>query len=149
MGTRSITTVRSSWEGGESEHNVSIYRHYDGYPEAQGQDLFRFLDGLVLVNGIGTKMPERYANGPGRLAAQLVSYLQELGVEPDLMPEGSDAGQEFHYVLDIAYGMGGGDIKVTIYSGPVTFFGMGGEECTDKIFEGSVQEYGDWLRAKA
>ena len=74
MGTRCITNIRSRWdEEKEWKTHAVIYRHCEGYPESQGRLLFDFLDGLVVINGIPGNPPKRYANGPGRLAAQISS----------------------------------------------------------------------------
>lgn len=147
MGTRSITEVRSRWEGKENyKTNAVIYRHWDGYLDGHGQDLLNFLNNIHVVNGISSRNPEgRIANGPGRLASMLVNDLFLNGHDPDLIGEVSDMGQEYHYVVDVDFGMDGGTIKVTVYDGPMTAFGFG-EECTNKIFSGSVAEYSDFLK---
>lgn len=151
MSTRSITSVRSRWGVEKHAVHAHVYRHHDGYLEGQGQWLFEFLDGLALVNGIGGNMPAKWANGPGRLAAQLVAALQKDDHSPDILGNDGnvpDVGQEFHYVIDIDHGMNGGTIAVVVFDGPVTFFGGGGEECKNEIFRGTVAEYGAFLKAK-
>lgn len=153
MSTRSITTVRSRWEReGEFNTHANIYRHYDGYLKSQGAWLHKFLDGLAVVNGICGKMPERYVNGPGRLTAKLIAELQNDGHDPDIMPREGDVGQEFHYVVDVEFGDHGSQknypVTVTVYDGPVTFFGKGGDGCTNQIFKGSVREFGDFLETQ-
>lgn len=151
MSTRSITTVRSRWDRkGEFATHANIYRHHDGYLSGHGAWLHEFFDGLAVVNGIGGKMPKRYVNGPGRLAAALVSKLHADGHDPALMENECNTGQEFHYVIDVEFG--GAFVNetflviVTVYDGPVTFFGQGGENCTNKIFSGSVKEFGAFLK---
>lgn len=146
MGTRSITTVRSRWENGEWETFAHIYRHYDGYLAGQGTLLFEFLNGLEVINGIPQNPSPKYANGPGALAAQLVVCMYQNHAEPQLRPDASPVGQEFHYQIDVNYGMGGGQVSITVFKGPMTAFGLGGEQCTEKIFEGSVPVYGLFLK---
>ena len=156
MSTRSLTTVRSRWNGeGEFETHANIYRHHDGYLEGHGQWLFDFLNGLVVVNGIGaaSEMPARYVNGPGRLAAALVAKLHEDGHEPNLNATSGPCGQEFHYQIDVEFGMSFGrkagfPVRVTVFDGPMTAFGSGCENCTNKIFDGTVDEYGAFLAAR-
>lgn len=146
MSTRSLTVVRSRWEESEEfEINAVVYRHHDGYLKSpgHGQWLFDFLDSLCIVNGIGGKMPAKYANGPGRLAAQLVAKRQADGHDPDLSSVVTSMGQEFQYQIDLTYDTKG--IEVTVFDGPMTAFGMGGEDCTNQIFKGTVGEYGKFL----
>ena len=146
MSTRSITTVRSRWDEGEWKTNAVVYRHHDGYLSGHGEWLHEFLDGLEVVNGIPGNPPPRYANGPGRLAAQLVAKLNEDGHEPDLCPDDGPRGQEFHYQVDVQFGANGGTVSVTVFDGPMTAFGGGGERCTNQVFQGSVAEYGEFLK---
>ena len=146
MGTRCITNIRSRWdEEKEWKTHAVIYRHCEGYPESQGRLLFDFLDGLVVINGIPGNPPKRYANGPGRLAAQIVKHMEDEGHSPNLMGAVMDCGQEFHYQIDVDNTKRGGDVSVTIFDGPVTFFGGGGGACRNEIFSGSVEELGAFL----
>ncbi len=155
MSTRSITTVRSKWTD-ETEDNshewrtlVDIYVHYDGYLDGMGRWLYKFLDGLHIVNGIkvgdGELMPVRFANGPGRLAAQMITAMSHDSLNPEMAPLGSNMGQEFHYQIDVLYGLQGGEVSLSVYDGPMTFFGYGGEQCTNLIFSGTVSEFGQFL----
>lgn len=82
MGTRSTTHV---YELGTKTSPsalkrlkpiLSIYRQFDGYPSGHGADLAIFLDGMKVVNGIGSDTPAKTANGAGCLAAQLVKALK-------------------------------------------------------------------------
>lgn len=144
MSTRSITSIRTQWaDDDEWQTCAVIYRHHDGYLSGHGEWLFNFLDGLVVINGIPANPPERFANGAGRLAGQLVARLQKNGHDPNLMGGTiRDCGQEFHYQVDV-----GPDLAVTVevFEGPMTAFGIGGEDCTDSVFKGTVAEYGAYL----
>ena len=146
MGTRCITVVRSRWESQDWTTNAVIYRHWDGYPESHGQWLYDFLDGLAIVNGVGSDTPKKHANGPGRLAAQLVTRLQEDGHDPDILGcDVAEVGQEYEYRINVAYGNRGGTIELEVFDGPMTFFGVGGDQCTELLFKGTVEEWGTWL----
>lgn len=151
MATRSITTVRSQWVNDgdtitdEWKTNATIYVHWDGYLDGVGRFLHNFLNGLVVVNGISPNMPLRYANGPGRLAAQLIVAMENDGMKPECLRNGSVVGQEYHYQIDVAYGRDGGNVLVTVFDGPMTAFGCGGDECTNQIFHGNVEEFGIFL----
>jgi len=153
VSTRSITTVRSKWTDGEEnepyewEIYATIYVHVDGYLSGVGKWLYDFLNGLVVVNGIRVdgNMPGRYANGPGRMAAHLVTAMQMGGMNPNLVPYESTMGQEYHYQINVVYGRTGGSVSITVFDGPMTLFGDGGDECTNLIFTGSVMEFGMFL----
>ena len=147
MSTRSITTVKSRWgKEGDYKRLATIYRHHDGYLEGHGQYLFNFLNGLTVVNGIRSTMPDRWVNGPGRLAGELIAQMNKDGHEPCLNTEG-DCGQEYEYLIEVDFGLGDDNtITVSVFSGPITVFGAGGDECNDLMFKGSVQEYGLFLQ---
>lgn len=146
MGTRSITQIRSKWETTDvyKDHCV-IYRHWDGYLEGHGRYLYNFLKGINLVNGLTPGQKRRVVNGPGRLAAALTHDLHKDGHDPDIIGSVADVGQEFHYVIDVDYGISGGTIKITVFDGPMTAFGLGGDECTNKIFIGTIEDFGRFI----
>lgn len=134
MGTRSETRIRSRWDDGEYQTHAHIFRHWDGYPEDHGKYLFDFLDGRSIVNGITGQEKKPFANGPGRVASQLVHQMQEDGHDPIL--ESQHRGQEFEYEVDIDFGMRGGVIaKIRVFNG-------------EKIFEGDLPSYGKWIEKK-
>lgn len=147
MVTRSLTVVKSRWEGElEWENNVVIYRHWDGDLGGHGAWLAEFLDDIVVVNGIQIgRAPKRYANGPGRLAAMLVTKLQQDGHNPDLLGKVTACGQEYQYELYVQYGHSGGSIRVIVLDEPMTAFG---KECTNEIFNGTVDEYQTWIETQ-
>lgn len=149
MGTRSLTIVRSQWEKGDDgienpiEHHGTIYVHWDGYLSGHGRWLADWLDGVVVTNGeLGEA---KHYNGPGRLCTGMISDMHVDGKNPDLVKEGSICGQEYEYEIFVDYGMGGGTITVIVRDGPVTFFGMGGEDCANEVFRGSVEEYRQFI----
>ena len=51
---------------------VSIYSHWDGYPEGLGVTLAEYLNGKVVTNGLGKRDDYNLFNGMGCLAASLV-----------------------------------------------------------------------------
>lgn len=144
MGTRSITVVKSRWEpADEWTTHATIYRHWDGYPSAHGQDLAKFLETAKVGNGRRGNDPPEYCNGPGELASHLVAYLLKEGHNPNLEPPNTVMGQEFEY--HILYDWKTMVIEIVVYDGPMTAFGTGGEDCTHEVFRGDVTAYQDWL----
>ena len=148
MSTRSITEIRSSWtpEDDKSwETLATIYRHSDGYLEGHGRWLCDFLSNIKVTNGRVNGSWRKYANGPGELASAIVSAMTEEDLHPSLEPAGAIMGQEYHYQINVAFSIDGGEVSITVFDGPVTFFGSGGEDCTNQIFCGSVQEFSEFI----
>ncbi len=146
MGTRCLTIVTSKWpDDTKPDHHATIYRHWDGHIDGHGRWLADFLEPAVVTNGRVEK-PHHY-NGPGRLAAGIVKAMIDDDSDPDLMPEGTVAGQEFTYHVHVDFDMSGGTISVTVFDGPATAFGLGGEKCTNQVFAGSVPDYCKFARA--
>ena len=56
---------------------VSIYNHWDGYPEGLGVTLAEYLNGKVVTNGLGKRDDYNLFNGMGCLAASLVEELKD------------------------------------------------------------------------
>ncbi len=57
---------------------VSIYHHFDGYPEGLGVKLASYLDDKKITNGLsGGDDWDYYFNGLGCLAASLVAELKD------------------------------------------------------------------------
>lgn len=71
MSTRSLITFEDEYDGKEI---VVVYRQSDGYPSVRGRELAKFLDGMVVGNGIGSDAPAKYANGMSELAAKWVMH---------------------------------------------------------------------------
>ena len=81
MGTRAMINIARREEGVSFSEKpdkvmVSIYNHYDGYPEELGVTLANYLDGRIIVNGLG-KDNFRVFNGLGCLAASLIAELKD------------------------------------------------------------------------
>ena len=55
---------------------VSIYNHYDGYPEGLGVTLASYLNGKKIVNGLGGNRGDVF-NGLGCMAASIIAELKE------------------------------------------------------------------------
>lgn len=135
MGTRSVTEVRSKW--GEQEEyttHARIYRHWDGYPSSHGKWIYDFLNGRTIVNGKNGREKEPFANGPGRLAAQMVGKLLQDDHEPDLLASDGDCGQDYDYRIDIDFGMSGGQVACIRV-----------EEFGKEVFSGGLDQYKQWL----
>ena len=75
MGTHSLTYVVNS----NNQVLCAIYGQFDGYPGdmGRGRDLYNFLAGRKLCNGIGAEVWQNTSNGLDDLAALLVWYLKD------------------------------------------------------------------------
>ena len=92
---------------------VSIYNHYDGYPEGLGVTLASYLEGSKIVNGLGGNRDDVF-NGLGCLAASLIAELKE---EPGNVY--IDDPNRPHGWLDYEYYIWGDDYKdiwISIFS---------------------------------
>lgn len=54
---------------------VTIYKHWDGYPDGFGKELREICDGQTLVNGIGNDR-QRVSNGMDCFAATLIASIK-------------------------------------------------------------------------
>ena len=82
MATRGIIRFAKREEGVSfNEHpeniEVQIYNHYDSYPEGLGLDLAKFMRDFRVVNGLGSDLPNKIANGMGCLVAQLIANMKD------------------------------------------------------------------------
>ncbi len=144
MGARSLTVVQSRWTDGEAyETHAVIYRHLDGYPGGHGADLAKYLRGITVVNGKRLDSPESEINGAGRLASYLVKRLHDDKHGPDLRTSRGPCGQEYEYVVSVEHDL---QITVEVFDGPVTAFGAGGENCTNRIFIGTAKEFAEFVK---
>ena len=80
MGTRAMINIARREEGVSFSEKpdkvmVSIYNHYDGYPEGLGVTLANYLKDKKIVNGLG-KTDYTLFNGLGCLAASLIAELK-------------------------------------------------------------------------
>ena len=104
MGTRATIKIARREEGVSfsekpDKYMVSIYNHYDGYPEGLGIKLANYLEGTKIVNGLG-KNNEDVFNGLGCLAASLIAELKD---EPGYVyiddPNSPHGGLDYEYVV--------------------------------------------------
>ena len=82
MATRGIIRFAKREEGVSfNEHpenvEVQIYNHYDSYPEGLGLNLAKFMRDFRVVNGLGSDLPNKIANGMGCLVAQLIANMKD------------------------------------------------------------------------
>ena len=98
---------------------VSIYHHYDGYPEGLGVTLASYLDGYRITNGLG-RDNEYIFNGLGCLAASLIAELKDgpgnIYIEDPNVP---------HTWIDYDYYVWGNDNKgiwISIFDGGECIF---------------------------
>lgn len=90
MGTRCLTRV---FDG--KEELLCIYRHFDGYPSAQGADITAILKDRRVVNGMSGDPNE--LNGAGQVATHLVIKLSERA-KIDICPTGTkEVWEEYEY----------------------------------------------------
>ena len=81
MGTRATIKIAKREEGVSfskkpEKFMVSIYHHFDGYPEYLGVTLANYLGGKKIVNGLGSDRDTVF-NGLGCMAASIVAELKE------------------------------------------------------------------------
>jgi len=97
MATRALIVVYDDFNDREM---VTIYKHWDGYPEAPGlgATLAEFLANIRLVNGLPLGDKSSLANGMDCLAAQIVAFLKEEAGDVYLQATGTrDMGEEYVY----------------------------------------------------
>ena len=104
MGTRATIKIARREEGVSfsekpDKYMVSIYNHYDGYPEGLGVKLANYLEGKKIVNGLGGNNEDVF-NGLGCLAASLIAELKDgpgnLYIED---PDRKSGGIEYEYYI--------------------------------------------------
>lgn len=109
MGTRSLIHIKDG--DINSETLVTIYKQFDGYPDALGLNLFFMLQQATIVNGYGFDQQIPYFfNGMGCLAAYVVTALK--GKDPSSIggvyiypPDSSACGEEWVYTIHFDDGM--------------------------------------------
>lgn len=132
MSTRSLTFVKDD----TNRVLMNMYRQCDGYPAGIGAELYEFLKDIRMVNGLSLcddSDSSKVANGPGCLAAQIVSHFKDGPGGVYLHhPSSRDCGQEYEY--HITADLSGITVKVvetgwaghrakTLYQGDLEGFG--------------------------
>jgi len=134
MGTRSITRVQV-----DGKTLIAVYRQFDGYISGHGKDLADFLEDRRIVNGYSWGTEKEVFNGPGCLAANLISFLkrEEFGKAGSIYIHPTDADdEEYSYNINIKSRESG---KWSVEYEPlpeVTVFAYG-----ETLFNGSSKEY--------
>ena len=82
MGTRATIHIAKREEGVSFSEKpdkklVSIYHHFDGYPEYLGVTLANYLEDKKIVNGLGGDRDVPVFNGLGCMAASIIKELKE------------------------------------------------------------------------
>ena len=78
---------------------VSIYSHWDGYPEGLGVQLAEYFDGKVVTNGLGSRDDYDAFNGMGCLAASLVAELKDGPGNVYIEDRGTHGWIDYYYVI--------------------------------------------------
>ena len=98
---------------------VSIYNHFDGYPEGLGVKLASYLEDKKITNGLGK---DRYSvfNGLGCMAASIIAELKDeagqIYIEDPTRPHG---WIDYEYYV---WGDDGKDIWISIFDGSNCIF---------------------------
>lgn len=98
MGTRALIHIKD-----QGKTLVTIYKHWDGYPDGLGKNLERLLEGASVKNGYqyGDEAPKVF-NGMGCLAAWLIKALKEgIGDVYLYPPDSTDTGEEYVYIISV------------------------------------------------
>ena len=124
MGTRATIKIAKREEGVSFSEKpdkfmVSIYHHFDGYPEYLGVTLANYLDGKKIVNGLGEDRDTVF-NGLGCMAASIIAELKEeagnVYIENLEHPSG---WIDYEYYI---WGDTGKDIWISIFDGDECIF---------------------------
>ncbi len=132
MGTRAIVRVETS----DGKQLVNLYRQCDGYPSGLGLELFKFLDGKRIINGIQNETDKTAFNGAGCLAAGMVAAIKDGIGSAYLYPvDQIDCNQEYEYKITVTNATYDGVRK----DGSIAVSVISYEKV---IFTGSVAEFG-------
>lgn len=139
MGTRSLTFV---YDGVNPV--INMYRQYDGYPEGHGAELAEFLQTGKIVNGLRSSEGERYFNGVGCMAAQLVAHFKTGAGGIYLYPATAlDCGQDYEYHIEMLPK----GFNIRVVNRGCNFFGAQTSDVNEVIFEGNLQEFTKFCNA--
>lgn len=120
MGTRSTTKIYQ-----DGKLLLALYKQYDGYTDAWGQDLKNFIRSGKFVNGF-SRTDEKQFNGAGDFALQLIKEFKT-GVG-DLYATTEDDNQEYNYIIEFENTELGISWKLTCLEEPSFNEGEGGGE---------------------
>ena len=149
MGTRSLTFVYESHRTniGQMVHEpiINMYRQYDGYPTGHGAELAEFLSSGSMTNGLRLGANERFFNGMGCLAAQMVANFKDGAGQFYLHPVVQQScGQDYEYhILNVD-----GQFKIEVYYCGCNMFGMSSDYESEVIFSGSLPEFVEFCKEK-
>ena len=146
MGTRSLTFVYNESKSGEAaERIINMYRQYDGYPSGHGAELAGFLSSGTMTNGLRLGANERFFNGMGCLAAQMVANFKDGAGQFYLHPVVQQScGQDYEYhILNVD-----GQFKIEVYYCGCNMFGMSSDYESEVIFSGSLPEFVEFCKEK-
>jgi len=103
MGTRALT----HFVDGDTTI-ATLYRQYDGYPEAHGVELCKYLAGKRMVNGFGSDDGADAFNGFGDLALRTLTAIKDEAGGCDAIggyylqtPGADDLGEEYSYTVSV------------------------------------------------
>lgn len=128
MGTRSVIKFQE-----DGNTICAVYQQYDGYPTGVGKQLFDFLDGLAIVNGLSYDNPKRVANGLGCLAAQFIAEHKD-GAGGFYMTHPEDH-QQYNYFVNCKWIGEGWNAKLSEPEISVISY-------DDTEFQGSLADFG-------
>ena len=123
MGTRATISIAKREEGVSFSEKpdkvlVSIYHHYDGYPEYLGVTLANYLEDKKIVNGLSRDDQDVF-NGMGCLAASIVAELKDGPGNVYIEDRDTHAWIDYHYYI---WGDYNKDIWISIFDGNECIF---------------------------
>ena len=124
MGTRATIKIAKREEGVSFSERpekfmVSIYHHFDGYPEYLGVTLASYLDDKKITNGLGSDRDTVF-NGLGCMAASIIAELKEEAGNVYIEdPERPSGWIDYEYYI---WGDYNKDIWISIFDGDKCIF---------------------------
>ena len=124
MGTRATIKIARREEGVSfskkpEKHMVSIYHHFDSYPEYLGVTLANYLEDKKIVNGLGGDRDTVF-NGLGCMAASIIAELKEEAGNVYIEdPERPSGWIDYEYYV---WGDNHKDIWISIFDGDECIF---------------------------